>query len=1004
MPIKPDDNLALFVRYVQQYRALEKLRASIAEQGCAVLPALAAQEVELAAALVATEATLRAGGVEIDPTSGHITEYDTDSREGNFISGGLFLGSVIGKQVDNRQGVFIERQLIPERRVPHQPWIMPHSQNPLFLGRATDLEHLGALLTAETPTSVALLPALAGVGGIGKTQLAIEFAHRFRAQFPGGVFWLSMEQPDTIAYQVAYCGGQAGLQLFDETFDSLHRVRGLQGPQPHDDQQVQRLTLAQQVSQVRAAWEESERRLLIFDNLEEPTLLEQWRPHGGGTRVLITTRNERWAAHSGVQLLALHPLTDLDSLVLLLRPRAEASGRDVMALLAEPEATSAAEALVQELGGLPLALALAGNYLAERGVNLVDYLSSIRQESIQHVSLNTQLYQSLPTGHATSIIATFALSAARLRFDDATDQYARAIWQSAAQLAPEPLPSELLLRLINLDPTQPAQRESGDLALLRLRELGLLEQAREGQTSCYRQHRLLGAYARSTSADPTRDRNQAEAAIVAEMQWLESDGRLSEAPVRYGEHLQYLALALDGRSDLSAAAVWNELGKLYEVQEAYQRARLAFEKALTICQRLPIKPHAAIADTLHHFGILASVAGEYATARAHLTNALALRKETLGQVHRATAATMHELGRVAYLEADYTLAYTFYTNALALRKETLGRVHRATATTLYELGKVALAIRDYAVAYTCLTDALAIREQTLGSDHRDIAHVLHQLGHVAYEQGNYVAAHGYFVDAHKIKEQSLGQSDLSTAMTLHELGRSALGEGKPAAARSYLTNALAIREHILGPLHSDVGMTLHHLGTAALAEQDYTVARTLLNRALTIKEQTFGRVHSSTAATLHELGRVALAEGDCATARFYLTAALAIEQQTGGRIFYSTAYTLHEFGNLACRERDYAAAWFYYTEALTIKDQTLGRLNSSTAATLFALGNLAYRENQVSEARRYLGEALAVNEQLLGVNHPETVNTRNRLEQIVLGRSYLALLWDKLGALLGRRS
>ncbi len=177
--------------------------------------------------------------------------------------------------------------------------------------------------------------------GVGKTQIATAVAYRLRDRFPGGVFWLTMDPPESIASQVAALGGPEGMALagWDPRHADQNRAR------------------------VERAWQAPVDRLLVFDNLEDPTLLVRWQPKVGGCPVLITSRNATWSARLGVQRWDLGTLPRSDSLTMLLTPRAITQGRTAADLLADPPPTQEAEYLCAWLDELPLALALAAAYL-----------------------------------------------------------------------------------------------------------------------------------------------------------------------------------------------------------------------------------------------------------------------------------------------------------------------------------------------------------------------------------------------------------------------------------------------------------------------------------------------------------------------------------------------------------------------------------------------------------------------------------------------------------------
>ncbi len=522
------------------------------------------------------------------------------------------------------------RLRIPE----HQPFVVPYPPLPNFVGREEELKRLATMLTGEQAEDVALLPAIAGIGGIGKTRLAIEFVHRYRDRFPDGVFWLTMEQPETIETQVAACGGPRGLQLFDDESGEQLRSQtiGFDGELSRFER-PRRLSLRERVEQVRAIWEGPGRRLIIFDNLEDPTLLEQWRPRGGGSRLLITTRRQSWQTGSGVRLLPLTSLTDEASLSLLLGPRAIEHGCTVASLLTDPREAEAADGIVHELGGLPLALTLAGGYLTRSSVTLARYLELLRTESINHHSLNAELVEGLPSSQRASIVASFALSYQRLG-NDPTDHLARTIWLAAAQLAPEPILDEVLIRAAELDPTDDTQREWGEQALRRLRELGLIEYG----DGSYRLHRLLRAYARNVTDDPLADWRRAARGLFQTVQQLDSKGELSARP--FLEHVrQLLNVSVDNRD----------------------------------CDQ---------ADLLHAAGLVMYEDDDYPTARRYYQEALAIEEAVLGRRHRSTAVTLHALGRVALAEGDYPTARQYFQEALAIEEAVLGRRHLDTMVTL----------------------------------------------------------------------------------------------------------------------------------------------------------------------------------------------------------------------------------------------------------------------------------------------------------------------------------
>jgi hypothetical protein len=380
--------------------------------------------------------------------------------------------------IDKRQGTFVEgdqynlqapRATPPAFQGPYQP--IP------LVGRDEALAELTRLLTGEAP--VVLAPAIAGMGGVGKTMLAATFAYQNQAAFPGGVFWLNMEQPDLIAGQVAACAGPGGLDVPD--YPAL----------PFEDR----------IACVQAAWNSPLRRLLVLDNLEDPALLRRWQPTGSGTRVLITPRRDDWPRQ--VQRLRLPVLLRPHSVELLLGARASDQGMPLETLLADETERATADTICDLLGDLPLALAIAAALLRlNPSLGLGAFQAQLVADPLFTAPAETPTMQAvlreagLPTGRAPGVAATFAISYQQLQPAAALDAQALRVLHAAAYCAPAAIPQELLWQVAELDPTSTNGRAAGDAITGRLRALGLVDAPTGENRGAITLHRLLAAFVR----------------------------------------------------------------------------------------------------------------------------------------------------------------------------------------------------------------------------------------------------------------------------------------------------------------------------------------------------------------------------------------------------------------------------------------------------------------------------------------------------------------------------
>ncbi|SDZ02097.1 NB-ARC domain-containing protein [Geodermatophilus africanus] len=271
---------------------------------------------------------------------------------------------------------------------PPAVWKVP-PRNPHFTGRDGMLAELRGRLHASKGTMV--VQALYGLGGVGKTQLVIEYAHRFAADYDL-IWWLDAEQPALIGDQLAALATRLDLAPGATVTATVDRL------------------LAELRGQTR--W------LLIFDNAERPRDIADYRPGGPG-HMLVTSRYPGWGALGG--RLEVDVLARAETIALL-RARIPTLSEEL------------ADKLAAELGDLPLAAAQAAGYLEQTDLPPADYLRRFREHR------ETLLARGEVVGYAGRVDTAWALSLERLRGEDPA---AVQLLELAAFLAPEPVPLTL---------------------------------------------------------------------------------------------------------------------------------------------------------------------------------------------------------------------------------------------------------------------------------------------------------------------------------------------------------------------------------------------------------------------------------------------------------------------------------------------------------------------------------------------------------------------------------
>ncbi len=369
-------------------------------------------------------------------------------------------------------GMYVEQQtvVIQERpRVAPNLFQVPFPRSDHFVGREDDLAQIHARLSGRERRPV----GLCGLGGIGKTQLAVEYAYRHRGDYTGGIFWLTAADPWT---------WQAGLA-------EIATRLGLAVPDPDSSDAQMRLA-----RELAAHLNGHPNSLLIFDNVETPADLNISRVQDFvfaalGCRTLFTTR--RRAADLPFAWLEVGRLPEDASLALLLRHESRRLTLDP----AHPDHGAARE-LCRRLGYLPLTLELAGAFLGRNlRVTIPAYLARIGKEGIAAVDKTHLRPEDLPTGHEPSIAATLAM-----QWETLADASARRALQAAALLGEaEQIPRARLALLTGLpDTAEEGYASPLEDALASLRDLSLAEELTADEV---RLHPLVREFAAGQIAD-----------------------------------------------------------------------------------------------------------------------------------------------------------------------------------------------------------------------------------------------------------------------------------------------------------------------------------------------------------------------------------------------------------------------------------------------------------------------------------------------------------------------
>src|SRR5436305_3311825 len=831
-------------------------------------------------------------------------------------------------------------------------WNVPFPRNLFFSGREDLLAQLHTQL--QKGRTAALSQAISGLGGVGKTQLAVEYAYRFYQDYQA-VLWAHAEN----------------VEVLNSSYAEIATLLKL----PVKDAQDQ-TTITQAVK----VWLQNHRNwLLILDNADELDILRPFLPPRLGGHVIITTRAV--APGRFAHRLLVETFPDEQGVLFLLR-RAGLIALDADVSQASPQDQALARQITQEVGGLPLALDQVGAYLETTGCGLAAYWQQYQRHRINLL----KDYRGMLVDHPP-VATTWSLSIARV---EERNTAAADILGLCAFLAPDAIREDMLRQGADtLSPTIAAVVADGyllDRAIEALRAYSLI--TRDTQTKALAVHRLVQTVVRDSL--PAEVQRQWMLYAVALVNQAFPDAEFTRWPqCEYClPHALMCAQWVRQEQIVTTAAtrLLDQLGYYLSIRGHYTEAEPFLQQALSIREQQLGPEHLDAANSGLHLAFLYRLAGKYSEAEPLFQRALSIREQQLGPEHPDTATCLHDLAILYYDWGKYTEAEPSFQRALSIREQQLGQEHPDTAMSLNDLARLYEQWGRYAQAESLILRSLSIRERQLGPEHPDTAHSLHNIAHLYRRQGKYTQAEPLALRSLTIREQQLGPEHPEIANSLSNLVRLYASQGKYEQAEPLASRELAIREQQLGSDHPDLAYSLANLVLLYTKLKKYTEAEPLALRGLAIREQRLGPESPHTAYSLNDLALLYTGQGKYVQAEPLFQRALAIREQQLGPVHPYTAFSLHDLAILYQEQGRYAEAEPVLQRALSIQEQQLGPEHPETATSLHDLAYLYVSQEKYAEAEPLYQRALAIRVGQLGPEHPDTQLTQERYASLLQQR------------------
>ena len=629
-------------------------------------------------------------------------------------------------------------------------WNLP-PRNPFFTGRDEYLKALEHALARGGTAALTQPQAISGLGGIGKTQTAIEYAYRHRDQYRA-VLWSRADTRDAVV-----SGYAAIASLLDL---------------PEKDERDTKVT----AEAVRRWLERQTGWLLILDNVEDLACVAQpFLPADATGHVLITTRLQATGAIA--QSVELEKMEPEEGALFLLR-RAKLIAPDAPLEAAFETDRKPAREITEQVAGLPLALDQAAAYIEETPSTPAKYLKLYRTEG---AALRDRRGK-LATDHA-SVTITFSLAFARVA---EANPAAADLVRACAFLAPDAIPEEIFTqggKELGKPLAQAAGKPlSWDAAVAEAGRFRLIH--RNVAKDTLNIHRLVQEVLKDGMDAPTR-RVWAERVVQAlnkvfplvEFQSWPQCERLIPHAIAAGRLVEDFGL-----DSIAAARLLNQSGYYLHGRARYAEAEPLYRRALAIREKAQGPDHPDTATTLNNLAGIYDEQGRYVEAESLYQRAIAICEKGLGPDHANTAASLNNLALLYHHQGRYAEAEPLYQRALAIREEALGPDHPSTATSLNNLAGLYHDQGRYGEAEPLLQRALAIYEKALGPDHPNTAASLNNLAGLYDSQGRYGEAEPLYQRALAICEKALGPDHPKTAGSVYNYALFLRQRGRAAEA------------------------------------------------------------------------------------------------------------------------------------------------------------------------------------------------------------------------------
>ena len=600
----------------------------------------------------------------------------------------------------------------------------PPAQNNLpnrnlhFTGREELLDNIHKAFQTKNSLSLVRAQAIKGMGGIGKSETAKEYAYRYRDEYKH-IWWVNAETDASI--EAAYRSFAQRIKLCS----------------PEDNSETI-------IASVKKWMNDNRRWLFIFDNAENEKSLEKYCSSSGeaGQHILVTSRNQLFQKYASIDINVF----------------SEQEACEFIEKYTQKPADDFFKELAQKMDYLPLALDQAAAYMYHNKMSYKDYLDLYDKYNLELLADNDD------DPDKKTVATTWKIS-----FEKIKNPTSHQLLNLFAYLAPDNISKQWFVDANEVLPDELREVAANDLqylkAITELTKYSLINLDEKGTISI---HRLVQQVIRESLKNEQNKWRNYCISILHELRYFDFSTAESRDLFRtLAPHVEVVTKDInDDNATREVANLYYFLGWGFDDLADYNKALEYYEKALAIYEEILGKEHPLTALAYNNIAAIYDKQGNYGKALEYCEKALAIREKVLGTEHPDTATTYDNIAAVYGKQDDYGKALEYCEKALAIREKVLGTEHPDTATTYNNIGIVYEYKYDYEHALEYYGKALSIREKFLGTEHPYTATTYNNIASVYRAQGDYEYALEYFVKSLTIRVKVLGVEHPYTKETL----------------------------------------------------------------------------------------------------------------------------------------------------------------------------------------------------------------------------------------------